>query len=78
MPCYYGAKDEPMDIRKNVKFLGFSGVINNFSNVAISDFSSSWQNGLGFNALIHSHRSDLITFNNLNKDDHIGRHSNNM
>jgi len=45
---------------------------NGYPNVGIKDFSSSWQNGLGFNALIHSHRPDLINFNKLDKDDHLG------
>ena len=41
-------------------------------NVGIRDFSSSWQSGLCFNALIHSHMPDLINFNKLDKDDRIG------
>jgi len=45
---------------------------NGYKNVAIRDFSSSWQSGLGFNALIHSHRPDLVNFNNLDKDDNLG------
>ena len=40
--------------------------------MAIRNFSSSWQSGLGFNALIHSHRPDLVNFNNLDKEDNIG------
>ena len=39
--------------------------------VGIQNFSSSWQSGLGFNALIHSHRPDLINFNRLDKNDHL-------
>ncbi|KAF8443488.1 calponin homology domain-containing protein [Terfezia claveryi] len=43
-----------------------------YKEVKVVDFSSSWNDGLAFCALLDFHRPDLIDFDSLDKSDHKG------
>lgn len=43
-----------------------------YDDVEVRDFSSSWNDGLAFCALLDIHRPDLIDFDSLDKSDHRG------
>ncbi|KAJ5134121.1 hypothetical protein N7448_000858 [Penicillium atrosanguineum] len=43
-----------------------------YDDVEVRDFSTSWNNGLAFCALLDIHRPDLIDYDSLDKSDHRG------
>jgi Ca2+-binding EF-hand superfamily protein len=43
-----------------------------YEEVEVRDFSTSWNNGLAFCALLDIHRPDLIDYDSLDKNDHRG------
>ncbi|KAG0129068.1 calponin homology domain-containing protein [Tuber indicum] len=43
-----------------------------YEEIDITDFSTSWNNGLAFCALLDFHRPDLIDYDSLDKSDHKG------
>jgi Ca2+-binding EF-hand superfamily protein len=43
-----------------------------YDEVEVRDFSTSWNDGLAFCALLDIHRPDLIDYDNLDKNDHRG------
>jgi Ca2+-binding EF-hand superfamily protein len=43
-----------------------------YSEVSVTDFSNSWNNGLAFCALLDIHRPDLMDYDSLDKSDHRG------
>ena len=43
-----------------------------YEDVEVKDFSSSWNDGLAFCALLDIHRPDLIDYDSLDKSDHRG------
>ncbi|VDL18981.1 unnamed protein product [Hymenolepis diminuta] len=64
--------EEPIGLRRNsteALLLWCKAKTQGYPNVEIQNFTNSWRDGLGFAALIHKHRPDLIDFHSLSPEE---------
>lgn len=66
-----------MDEKRGLKALETwaKRVTSGYNDVKITDMSSSWRNGLGFCAIVHHYRPDLIDFDSLSKENILHNNS---
>lgn len=63
----FAIRDEP----GNEKLLKWCKAVTSGYNIPITNFGKCWQDGMGFNAIIHRFRPDLINYSALQKTERI-------
>lgn len=62
----------PQPVNKTVqRLLNFALSFFGIQNIEITNFSSSWADGLAFCAIYHTYRPDLIAYDTLNPADKV-------